>query len=187
MTPTYVSNNQTTEDHSPDTAVLDAGTGVFEVRSNSLTNEVSQDHLWGNTTRQECWQLRQFLHAIRGRQVPVLVPTWYNEILVTYAISVATSVRIANRGFAAQWPNALHPYVLFFPPYGLPWQIARVTDVTTVSATEELLTLGNSVLEVAPGSLGCWVYKCRLASDDVTLNWMGTGAHTCSVKWIRLP
>jgi hypothetical protein len=185
--PSKMRGKEFEESHDPDTVVLDAATGIFEVRSNSPYNEVTQDHVWFLQTRGDCWKLRQLLHAIRGRQVEVLVPTWQYDLTLTQDVD-GTNVYVAYTGVSDfMGANPLRTYVASWNSTTKALTIRKVTAIEKLSATEEKLTVNVWSPFWKAGDHLCWVDKCRLADDDVDIEWRGQGKLTCAAKWVRVP
>lgn len=175
--------------HDPDVAVIGGQTGPFEVIVNSTFNEVTQSHVWHPQTLQACWKLRQFLHAVKGRQTAFLVPTFRDDLVVTRPVGASdTSLYVAHRGITRNMNlNDLRTY-LAFRPAGATIIPRKVSGMSVVSTAEEKIDL-----DTAPGAafgVGdalCWVDKCRLASDTVTFTWQHRGQLECSTQLVRVP
>lgn len=187
--PTYTDGDNLPIVRDPDVAILDSGTGAFEIVSNSLFNEERQAHVWAYNTKAECWWLRQFLHSIKGRQSAFLVPTFFPDFVLTRTCgSGDTSIYVANRGFTISLgTNRLYTY-LAFRPVGAQIIPRKITGISTVSATEEKIDLLAAPGQAfAAGSELCWVNKCRLAVDEIDFDWSTQGQLTCSTQFERLP
>jgi len=187
--PTFADGDNFRETHDPDVALLDAGTSPFEVISNSDENLVRQRHVWQCVTEAQCWSLRQFLHAMRGRQVAFLVPTFRSDLMLTrYVSSTDTSLYIRNGGYARKMGDgSLRQYVAFRPT---PTEIIvrKVTGLSVVSTEEERIDLDAAPEQAfAAGGMVSWVDKCRLADDTVELQWRGHGELSCAVDLVRCP
>ncbi len=175
------------QSHDPDVLCWDAGTGIFTVRSDSDFNRTLQEHRWAHTTKADCWALRKFFHAMKGRQGAFLVPTWQEEITLARATaSEDTSLYVTNRSFVTMDENTLRTYVMFLPAGSTP-RLRKVTGISAVSASEEKFDLSATVGAVyAAGTNLCWVDKCRLAADEINLDWLANGAHTCTMDLMRV-
>jgi len=174
--------------HDPDITVIGGDTGPFEVISNSDYNEVVQSHVWHPQTMEACWKLRQFLHDKRGRQEAFLVPTFRGDFQLTRPVGAAdTSIYVANRGYTANMgTNALRTY-LAFRPAGSAFVVRKVTAVSAVNAAEEKIDLAAAPgVAAAMGQTLCWVDKCRLASDTITIDWHRRSACACTVQLARV-
>ncbi|OHB65751.1 MAG: hypothetical protein A2Y76_01615 [Planctomycetes bacterium RBG_13_60_9] len=185
--PSYMGTGHThTEGHDPDTVLIDAPAGRFEVRGNSTYNEVTQEHVWQIQTRADAWALRQLLHAKKGRQGVFLIPTFRNDITLSRAYTAGLTIYVVNRGYMTMGLNALRTYVALRPPGGA-IQVRQVTNIAAVSATEEAFTLDGASATIFPaGSHLCWVDICRLADDNVAINWRKWGSCSCSADLVRV-
>lgn len=173
--------------HDPDIAVLDAGTGPFAVISNSTCNEVTQSHGWCCRTPAECWWFRQLLYALKGMQKAVLVPTFRDDITLTRPLDAAgTILYVRNAGHTEMGLNSLRTYLAFRPAGGdiIP---RKVTDITAVSTAEERIDINTAAGSAfGPGDSLCWVDKCRLASDQVEIEWYECGKMTADTPMVRV-
>lgn len=174
--------------HDSDFAVLGGDTGPFEIVSNSVVNEVSQTHGWICRTLEEAWRLRQFVHAMKGRQSAFLVPTFKRDLVLSRdAAPSDTVLYVAHRGLTANRSADSQRTYLAFRPAGGSIVVRRITNIAEVSASEEAITLYSSGgLTCAAGQSLCWVDKCRLASDEVVFEWLGRGKMTCSAQLTRV-
>jgi hypothetical protein len=185
-TPSYIDGDSARVTSDPDVVVLGGDTGPFTVISNSTHNEVVQPHVWHCRTKQECWELRQFLHAHRGRQKPFLVPTFKGDLELTRPVGAAdTSIYVANDGFTRSLD--LREY-LAFRPAGATIIPRKVTGITVFSDQEEKIDLASAPgAAFAAGKELCWVDKCRMAHDVITLEWSFHGELSCSTQFVRVP
>lgn len=174
--------------HDADFAVLGGDTGPFEIVSNSTVNETAQDHGWVCRTLEAAWKLRQFLHAMRGRQSAFLVPTFRRDLVLTRPAAPSDTVLyVANRGLTANRSADSQRTYLAFRPAGSSIVVRPVTGIAELSAAEETITLYSSAgVAAAAGAILCWVDKCRLASDEVVFEWLGRGRMTCSAQFVRV-
>ncbi len=186
-TPSYMGTGHTHgEEHDPDAVYLDAGTGYFEVRSNSTFNEVTQEHVWHIQSRADAWALRQFLHDKKGRQGVFLVPTFREDITLSRDYTAGTTVYVVNKSYVTMGLNTLRKYVAFRPA-GAAIVVREVAGISAVSATEESITINaDAGVAQAAGTTLCWVDLCRLADDDVTINWRKAGSCSCATNLVRV-
>lgn len=187
--PNFADGDSFRETHDPDVALLDAGTSPFVVVSNSDENLVRQRHVWQCVTPAQCWSLRQFLHAVKGRQTAFLVPTFRSDLTLTRPASSADmSLYVRNGGFARNMGDgSLRQYVAFRPA-ATEIIVRKIAGLIAVSSDEERIDLDAGPGQAfIPGSTLCWVDKCRLADDTVELQWYGHGELSCAVDLVRCP
>ena len=185
--PSYLAGDHVPAVHDPDIAVLDAGTGPFEIVNNSDFNEVGQPHVWQPQTKRACWELRQFLHDVKGRQGAFLVPTFKRDLTITRPVGAAeTSIYVQNADLIEMGLNTLRTY-LAFRPAGSPIIPRKVTGIASVSDTEERIDLNTAPgVTFSPGETLCWVDRCRLASDEIDWQWDGIGKAAVETALIRV-
>jgi len=187
-TPSYMPGGRMGRRHDGDITLVDAGTGTVRILSTSDFNVTAQSHQWACDTKASSWDLRQFLHAQYGRQKTFLVPTFRRDFELSRAAgSGDTQLYVVNRGYAEYLgANDLRKYIGLRAPGGS--LLAReISAIDLVSATEERITIATSPgVALSTGSLACWVDRCRLASDDVELEWYRPGCCTCETQLFRL-
>lgn len=186
--PAHLPGDSAEISHDADVAVLDGGAGPFAVISNSTFNETGQSHVWHPWTKAACWELRQFLHNVTGRQSAFLVPTFRADLTITRPMLAGSlEVYVRNAGIANNMDvNALRKYIAFRPA-GADIIPREMTAVEVVSAAEEKLTLDSSPgTAFIPGDTICWVDTCRLASDEITWTWHEAGKATVSTPLVRI-
>jgi hypothetical protein len=82
-------------------------------------------------SRQKLWEVRQLLHALKGRQVSFYLPTFQDEIVATQQLtSGLTSLQISYVGYAR------------YAKHRSPKNIIRVT---TTAGVKHIRTINNSV------------------------------------------
>ncbi|MEN6336632.1 MAG: LamG domain-containing protein [Phycisphaerales bacterium] len=174
-------------DHDPDVAVLDSGAGPFEVVRVGDNNETGQGHSWVCRTPAQCWSLRQFMHYVCGPQKAFLVPTFRRDLSLTRAAtSDAVELYVKSARFALNLDgDAIRTYVAYRSGESL--IVRKVTDIATVSASEEFVTIDAALgVSLAAGGYLSWVDRCRLASGEVQFDWQGRGRMTCEVDLVRV-
>jgi hypothetical protein len=186
-TPSYWPGGAGESQHDPDVAVLESESGPFEIVSNSDYNESRQVHCWQCATAAAVWRLRQFLHAIGGRQKAFLVPTFRRDLVLSRAAgSSDTQIYVAAGPFASSLGgNTMRDHVAVRSGGSL--IIREVDSIETVSAAEELLGLDAALgVGLAAGESLSWVDRCRLAADTVTFDWQFRRLMTCTATLTRV-
>jgi hypothetical protein len=168
---------------------IDFLTGAFKVRSDKLFNLLSQNHIFMNDTKQACWEFRQFLHWMNGRQRAVLVPTFRADLVQVDTIgSGDTFFYVENIKLASNLGvNTLRTYVGFYFSDGT-LIIRKITAIDETDSTKEKITINTSLgQEVVAGSCNiCFVDKCRLASDKIDIEWVRSHKNECRTNLMRV-
>lgn len=185
--PSYLASDHAESLHDPDIALLDGETGPFEIISNSDYNQIGQPHIWQPQTKEACWELRQFLHDVKGRQKAFLVPTFKRDLTLTRPVGPAeTSIYVAHADLIQMGANDLRTY-LAFRPAGLPIIVRKIMDISLVSDDEERIDISASTDKTFDMNESlCWVDKCRLAADDIEWRWYERGKATVETSLIRV-
>jgi len=169
--------------------INDFETGVFSLRSTKEYNLVTQNHIFYNDTKKACWELRQLLHWLNGRQRSVLVPTYREDLIQTDSIGAAEKyLFVENIALADNLGvNELRTYVgFYFPDNTL--LIRKITTIVAVSDTKEKIEINNSLgrtVNVGDCKI-CFVDKCRLASDRVEIEWPFAHQNECRPNLVRV-
>lgn len=129
-------------------------------------------HSWQLFGRAEQSAFRSLLYGLRGRQVPIWVPSWDSDLLPIASIgSSATAITVEWAGytlFGRQQPNRrdirieLNDGTLFY---------RRITGSAVVSGNEVLQISSALGQAVAPGAIRrvSFMTLCTLASDEIQL------------------
>ena len=185
--PPISTTNRIDYNYNPDFAVLEAGTGLFEIVSNSDYNIVTQPYTWQCDSKQQAWELRQLLHYINGQQKGLLIPTFRNDLQLSQSVgSGDTEIYITNTVYEYMKYNDMRTY-LAFRPTGSDIIVRKVTDINPVSSTEDRITI-----DAAPGETFdandylCWVDLCRLSGPTVNMEWYMRGKCLISTVLTRI-
>jgi hypothetical protein len=163
--------------YNPDFAVLDAGTGLFDMVSNSDYNIVTQPYTWHCESKAESWELRQMFHYINGQQKALLVPTFRNDLELSRSVGAAdTEIYVDNIGITDDMGlNDIRTYIAFRPS-GSDIIVRKVTAITYISPNEEMITIDAATGDTFSASDNlCWVDMCRLSNDSVSFEWYQRG------------
>jgi len=189
-TPAYWTGAAANLSHDPDVIWLDSLNGALAIAAVSDYPITLQPHRFIATDRAAAWSLRQRLHAWYGRQKSFFVPTFRRDFRLTRAVGTTdTEIYVADRDFATHYgAQRYRCYVAFRSAGGTDLTVRRITAITAVGSGEEKLTLASAAgTAFATNALCCWVDRCRLASDTVTLDWYLPGRCLCDVQLVRLP
>lgn len=172
-----------------DVVISDSVTGPFDIFSDSDFNVVTQSHLFKNFTKAQCWEFREFLHSLYGRQKPVWIPTYKNDLQLTDTIGAAdVNFRIANIGLANNMGlNNLRTHIAFVFPDGTN-MYREITNIVESDASEEIITIDSSLgMEVTVGACEIsFLDKYRLANDDVQITWTENNRNECTLQFVRV-
>lgn len=136
----------------------------------TTTSEADQTFLmaWQPHTRQECWELRQKLYALRGRKNAFWLPDWNNGMaLASSAGNGATSISVRDFGFTAGYGTG-DLFILLTNGTVITRQITGSVDA---GATETLTISPGLPQAVAPADVSviCLLHRVRLARDQIEL------------------
>jgi len=80
---------------------VDSETGLFETTSYETASRRGSIKTFFTRTRQRLWEVRQLLHALRGRAVSFYLPTFFDEFVLTQPITSGSATLVfRNVGFA---------------------------------------------------------------------------------------
>jgi len=169
--------------------IVDFEVGNFKMRSHAEFNLLSQNRIFIQDSKEECWKLRQLLHWLNGRQKIVLVPTFRNDLILkedmgaTSTYFCVENVKLAtNMGF-----NELRTYVGFLYPDST-FIVRKITDITEIDNNKERIDIIASTGKLAEVSNCkiCFVDKCRLASDSIDIDWSFAHRNECQTNLVRV-
>jgi hypothetical protein len=152
---------------------LDGTVGLFNVWSDETASRRGSRKVFYSGSRKRLWEVRQLLHALRGRAISFYVPTFYDDLEPTEALSSAsTSLKIKNIKYSSLVRNRSPKgdvQVLLTDGTKLNRQI---TNSTELSATEEQLTVSTQWgVDAALSEIAriAFIEKVRIDSDEVVL------------------
>lgn len=152
---------------------VDGRVGLLNVYSDQDASRRGSRKVFFSGSRQRLWEVRQLLHALRGRAISFYVPTFYDDLEVVEALTAAsTSLKIKNIKYSALVRDRSPKgdiQVLLTDGTKLNRQI---TNSTELSATEEQLTVDSSWgVDVSLGEIVrvSFIEKVRVDSDEAVL------------------
>lgn len=129
---------------------------------------------WLELGRAQRAQLRSLLYALRGRQVPVWVPTHAIDLVVTSTISeLATTIDIEHIGYTRFGQNKPGRRDIRIQLWSGTVFYRRVTGCTELDATTERLVIDGSLGQlIEPQNIArvCWMTLCRQNTDRVEID-----------------
>lgn len=158
------------EAYEQDLVVLDNKTGITFQESPWDRNRRGSAKTFLTNTQQGLWNVRRLLHALRGRQVSLYLPTFYHDLTVTdNLVSGNNTINVQNVGYT-QFVRQRQPRnvirIRFVDGTSL---IRTITNSAVVDATKETLTLsanwptGYTVAQVSRIE---YLEKVRFDSDS---------------------
>ena len=189
-TPAFMGRTHT-ENSSANVRILDYQTGVFQLQSKSDFNRLIQDHKFYNDTKQACWEFRQYLCAMGGRQKTSLVPTFRDDLVQDSDVGPSdTKVNVENIAVDDAGVNSMRKYIGFYFESTDTLIVRAITGTARLSASIEQVTFDRSLCRattVEPGDCQiCFIDKCRLSSDKVVLRWEFSHRNECRLNFLRV-
>jgi hypothetical protein len=154
--------------------VFDNETGVFTVSTPWDASKRGHPKRFFSRTRQKLWEVRQLLHALRGRQVSFYIPTFSQDLEPTASItSGSTVMNVKNVGYT-KFGRARKPFNLIRVVFndGTASIVREISACNEIDANEEQIQVtaawgvDKTIAKIAAVQL---VEKVRLDSDDVEL------------------
>jgi len=80
---------------------LDNRTGIFRQSSGEEVSTRTHDKNFLSQNQQRLWEVRQLLHALKGRVISFYIPTFFEDLSVTQNVtSGSTAIVVTNVGYA---------------------------------------------------------------------------------------
>jgi hypothetical protein len=166
----------------------DYGMGRFDFFSDSTYNILSRSYQKRNLTKEECWNFRLWLHSFYGMQNVKWFPTFRDDLTLINPIgSSDTTFEIENIGLTVNVGlNNLRKYLAFVPVSGTPLY-REITGLSELSNGNEQVTIDSSLGQtVAITDMICFLEKCRLASDEVEIEWTSGNENECTITLVSV-
>jgi hypothetical protein len=152
---------------------IDGRVGTFNVLSDWEAARRAHRKAFFSRTRQRLWEVRQLMHAIRGRAISFYIPTFYDDLEPTAGIvDSATTIKFKN----IKYTDLVRERV---PKGDLQVVLTdgttidrQITDSTELSETEEQITVNSawgttaSLDEIERVS---FIEKVRFDSDEILI------------------
>lgn len=151
---------------------FDPGFGIKRVTDTAGRAFRQHGHSFIIVGAKERFEHRQMLYRLNGRQKPIWVPTYADDIeVIVDAASSATALDVSQCGLAyIGGPTDGRDHLYFSDG-----QIAEITDATLLSGpARERLTLASGLTSAASaGDRASFIEKCRLAQDSIEIEHLG--------------
>lgn len=151
--------------------VLDNDQGLRYLTDEADRAFTTQMHYWQMRGRQEHWEFRQMLYRLRGKQTPVWLPTFNDDLTLARDVSAAgTAVHVNKIGYA--YTGGVQPgreHIMFRTSAGN--YIAKISGTgAPLAADEERLNLTAAVgADLAAGRSASFLEASRLDHDTVEI------------------
>jgi len=125
--------------------VVDSETGLMDFFSGETVSRRASTKTFVSRTRQRLWQVRQLLHALRGRAISFYLPTFYDDLIpLTGVSSGGSSISVSNVGLS-DLGGVAHPHdavrILLKSGAAISKLIASVSELD--AATEQITITGT--------------------------------------------
>ena len=150
----------------------------------NLTGTISQESPWDyakrgssltlySNTKAQTWTWRQFLHAMKGRQVSFYVPTFNKDMTPTAAlVSAAQDLVIENIGyvqFIDRKPNKKHIQVVLTDGTTIEREISSASETSTSIETLTMTDTWGQDVAVEDIERISFLEEVRYNSDEITI------------------
>lgn len=156
---------------------VDSLVGTFSSSSPWSVSKKGGRKAWFSNTRQRLWEVRQLVHALKGRAISFFLPTFFDDLEVTApVVSSSTGLTIANVGFTNLVQSRIPKGDLQLILTDGTKVIRGIVSSVEVSSTTETITVdGTWGVDATIDEVDRveFVEKTRLDSDDVTFEHRG--------------
>lgn len=163
---------QMSEQFERDLVVVDNQTGVPIVSSRwDVGKRITQLALLGKG-KQGLWELRQLLHALRGKQISFYVCSFSKDFTIDSDITAGTTINVANVGYTQFVQNrAPRDLVRIIYNNGDADDIRTISSSSVVDSTREALVLDSAVASHTAAQVEkiMFVEKVRWDSDEISI------------------
>ncbi|MCK5017618.1 MAG: hypothetical protein KAS32_11180, partial [Candidatus Peribacteraceae bacterium] len=153
--------------------VLDNQTGLFDYYTQWDRNKRRSIKGFKTNNRQELWELRQFLHYLKGQQVAFYIPTFSKDLVPIQTLANASAVmNISNIGYNKH-AREREPKVDIRIWLTNGTLLERtIVDSSIISSTEEQLTVDTTwPYDIEPEEIERieFIEKVRINVDDIII------------------
>jgi hypothetical protein len=152
---------------------IDGSVGSFSVLSDWDASRRIHRKVFHCGSRKRLWEVRQLLHALRGRTISFYIPTFYEDLEPTDGIiDSSTSIKIKNIKYTDLVRNRSPKGDIQVLLTDGTKMNRQVTNSTELSATEEQLTVDTqwgTTATLAQIERVCYIEKIRFDSDEILL------------------
>jgi hypothetical protein len=167
---------------------IDNQTGKFSNLEKWNIPKVSFEYGYSMQTPQECWEFRQFIHYLNGRQKAVWLPSLDHDFsLSRNVISSDTFLYLENDYyFKGYGGKNFTDHVAIYD--GTTWFFREIISSGDISEEEEFIEIDSSLgTSYNIGELKIMrMPLCRLLSDEVDIKWTETGEADGSISFVEV-
>jgi hypothetical protein len=154
-------------------STIDSMAGLFEIFTEVDITRRTSSKTFFSRTRQRLWEVRQLLHALRGRQVSFYLPTFFDEFIVTANVTSGSSaLNFENIGYT-DFIQSRQPYdVIRLVKTDGTKVIRNVLSSSELSETEEQITVDAAWgvnATIAEIERVDFIEKVRFDSDNIRI------------------
>jgi hypothetical protein len=191
--PNMVEGGNLSESYERRMTIIDNQTGVFDVFSEQTITPRGHVKQFFCGNRQRLWEVRQLLHALKGRAISFYTPSFFDEMTVLNSIAPAgTVLTIRNIGYNRLIQDRLPKKDLrIVLKDGTESAVLTVQSSTEVSSTTEQITVSPAFgITADPDDIERveYIEKVRMDSDEVKIKHTnGIGQAVVTVPVVGVP
>jgi hypothetical protein len=170
--------------------LVDNDTGVWETTPTEAFSRLQHRYAWLLKDRTEIQRFREFLGRRRGRAKPVYVPTYTEDFrLLETVAGTATRLLVEDNGFATLLgASATHQHLVVRTRAGGFYPRRIVDAVAGLDDTASLYVDTALGFDLAPADVAGihLLLLCRLAGDQVLMQWRTNGVVTVETPFVSV-
>ena len=169
---------------------FDPGTGKVRVDDRTGITALDNSFAWFMADRAAVAEFRAFVAARKGAAVPFWFPSWRSDLqLRTDAASTDTTLTIDAIGYTKYlFPQRSRRFVAFILSDSKIYrEIVNANDPG--DGVSETITIDSApgVALPAASTLICFLFLCRLESDEVKITWHTSSVAEASLAFREIP
>lgn len=150
---------------------IDNGFGSFKLETDETYSRWRGSVGFADYTRQERWERRQFLHLVRGKDSPFLLPTWKNDLDIRSQASPSSSQLVIQR-LSDTASNLAGRYIQIDTGSGFIYR--KVNSASVGSSTITLTLNATHGQTVTTDMVGSFMHLVRFDQDSFDIEHMRT-------------
>lgn len=150
---------------------IDNGFGAFKIETQETYKRWRGTVSFADYTREERWERRQFLHRMRGRDRPFLLPTWKDDLAIASSASSGSSSLVIQK-LTDTSSVLVGRYIQIDTGSGF---IRRRINAASIGSTTITLTLSASHGQtILPSMVASFMYLVRFDQDSFEIDHVRT-------------